>query len=568
MSQVYSTEPPTTGRVVLQTSHGPIDINLWCKECPTTTRLFLQLCTDGFYDGIIFHRILDDFLIQCGSHRQTPSPSSSSSSSAHCTEEQLQTYIHLQNPIPVPLQKKKLELSPRIRFNHRGQVALALPLDDADASSSSDYASLAQRQFFVTLDEAPFLDAKHVIFGTVTGATIFNAIRIGKTETGEDGLGSPVDLECAPVVKEVKVDFHPFGDIVQTRMEDVPWKAKRGEENGKDDIKKRRKRRKGKRDLNVLSFGGEIEEEDDDENLDIGTGIHSSHDTGSTQKQHKDTKDRDRGRSEKKVKEKAGTNSKSGSNNKQTKDEKLERSDPVIDSVSTNIEKNIEPLPPNSSSNHSNATDTNIKPPRNASPSPSKIPTKKQTKPNKTSPPTKKMSAIELRRSKYLNRSKDNTTLQKGSKKRDAITMSKLSAFSSKMLRTKSTTTTNNNNETTTAPNVSRRDNSLANRMIQQRDKLENGIDEDPTSMAYAGQVLEDDGVAEGDGSWLRTKFECKRYTDDATEENGVGGDGRNVDDYDIIDGRGRKGEYGGKRRRGGHHDREGAHRSHGRGKR
>ena len=126
----------------------------------------------------------------------------------------------------MPMTKTKLEISPRIRFNHRGQVALALPLDSdvsTDGTVSGEFASLA-RQFFITLDEAPFLNAKHVVFGTVTGATIFNAMRIGKTDTADSESGMPADLENAPVIKSIKVDFHPFDDIVQTRMEDVPWK--------------------------------------------------------------------------------------------------------------------------------------------------------------------------------------------------------------------------------------------------------------------------------------------------------------------------------------------------------
>ena len=122
------------------------------------------------------------------------------------------------------LDKKKLELSPRIRFNHRGQVALALPLD-SDVSSNrtvcGEFASLA-RQFFISLDEAPFLNTKHVIFGTVTGATIFNAIRIGKTDTTYSDSGMPADLENAPIIKSVKIDLHPFDDVVQNRMGDVP----------------------------------------------------------------------------------------------------------------------------------------------------------------------------------------------------------------------------------------------------------------------------------------------------------------------------------------------------------
>ena len=122
------------------------------------------------------------------------------------------------------LDKKKLELSPRIRFNHRSQVALALPLDSGVSSGGAfcgEFASLAC-QFFISLDEAPFLNTKHVIFGTVTGATIFNAIRIGKTDTTDSDSGMPADLENAPIIKSVKIDFHTFDDIVQNRMEDVP----------------------------------------------------------------------------------------------------------------------------------------------------------------------------------------------------------------------------------------------------------------------------------------------------------------------------------------------------------
>ena len=58
MSAIYILEPPTTGKVVLSTTKGDIDIELWCKEAPKATRNFLQLCMEGYYDNIIFHRIM------------------------------------------------------------------------------------------------------------------------------------------------------------------------------------------------------------------------------------------------------------------------------------------------------------------------------------------------------------------------------------------------------------------------------------------------------------------------------------------------------------------------------
>ena len=82
------------------------------------------------------------------------------------------------------------------------------------------------------------MNAKHVIFGTVTGATIFNAIRIGKTDMTDSDSGMPADLENAPIIKSVKIDFHPSDDIVQNRMEDVSWKIRQGDQNGSNDVKR------------------------------------------------------------------------------------------------------------------------------------------------------------------------------------------------------------------------------------------------------------------------------------------------------------------------------------------
>jgi hypothetical protein len=66
MSNVYLIEPPTSGKVVLHTTIGDIEIDLWSKECSKTARNFVQLCLEGYYDGCIFHRVVKDFLAQTG----------------------------------------------------------------------------------------------------------------------------------------------------------------------------------------------------------------------------------------------------------------------------------------------------------------------------------------------------------------------------------------------------------------------------------------------------------------------------------------------------------------------
>jgi peptidyl-prolyl cis-trans isomerase SDCCAG10 len=63
---VYALEPATNGKVLLKTSVGDIDIELWPKESPKACRNFIQLCLEGYYDNTIFHRIVKDFIVQGG----------------------------------------------------------------------------------------------------------------------------------------------------------------------------------------------------------------------------------------------------------------------------------------------------------------------------------------------------------------------------------------------------------------------------------------------------------------------------------------------------------------------
>lgn len=62
----YVTEPPTSGKVVINTTFGPLDIELWCKEAPKATRNFIQLCMEGYYNDNPFHRVVKNYLVQTG----------------------------------------------------------------------------------------------------------------------------------------------------------------------------------------------------------------------------------------------------------------------------------------------------------------------------------------------------------------------------------------------------------------------------------------------------------------------------------------------------------------------
>lgn len=59
-------EPPTNGKVILVTSMGELEIELWSREAPKTCRNFIQLCLEGYYQDVPFHRLIPGFLIQGG----------------------------------------------------------------------------------------------------------------------------------------------------------------------------------------------------------------------------------------------------------------------------------------------------------------------------------------------------------------------------------------------------------------------------------------------------------------------------------------------------------------------
>ena len=56
MSNIYIQEPPTHGKVLLETSVGDIEVELWSREAPKASRNFIQLCMENYYNKTKFHR--------------------------------------------------------------------------------------------------------------------------------------------------------------------------------------------------------------------------------------------------------------------------------------------------------------------------------------------------------------------------------------------------------------------------------------------------------------------------------------------------------------------------------
>ena len=71
MSNIYIQEPPTSGKVLLETSVGDIEIELWSKEAPKACRNFVQLCMENYYNKTKFFRVVKDFIVQGGDPTNT-----------------------------------------------------------------------------------------------------------------------------------------------------------------------------------------------------------------------------------------------------------------------------------------------------------------------------------------------------------------------------------------------------------------------------------------------------------------------------------------------------------------
>src|SRR3954470_21860968 len=114
----------------MTTNHGTITIELFDDDAPKTVDNFRKLARDGFYDGLIFHRVIRDFMIQGGCPQGT-----GTGGPGYTFEDEI-------NPHKVV----------------RGALAMANAGPDTNGS-----------QFFiVTTEAAPWLDGKHTVFGKVT----------------------------------------------------------------------------------------------------------------------------------------------------------------------------------------------------------------------------------------------------------------------------------------------------------------------------------------------------------------------------------------------------------------
>ena len=130
----------------MHTNHGAVSLELFDDDAPKTVGNFVDLARKGFYDGVTFHRVIEDFMIQGGD----PTGTGSGGPGYQFEDE----------------------------FNDRKVARGALAMANAGPNTNGS-------QFFiVTADACPWLDGKHTVFGRVTdGMDIVDAI--SRVETGQ-----------------------------------------------------------------------------------------------------------------------------------------------------------------------------------------------------------------------------------------------------------------------------------------------------------------------------------------------------------------------------------------------
>jgi len=120
--------------VILETSLGEVQFELYWDHAPRTSKNFAELTSRGYYNGVVFHRVISDFMIQGGDPTGTGRGGTS-----------------------IYGQKFEDEIHPDLRFTGAGILAMANSGPNTNGS-----------QFFITLGPTPYLDKKHTIFGRVS----------------------------------------------------------------------------------------------------------------------------------------------------------------------------------------------------------------------------------------------------------------------------------------------------------------------------------------------------------------------------------------------------------------
>ena len=246
MSSVYQLEPPTSGKVLLKTTLGDVDIELWSREAPLACENFIRHAASGYYDGALFHRVIRNTLAQTGD----PTGEGRGGQSAFTGGAAFKDEFHQ-----------------RLKFNHRGLVGMA----------NENKPHTNKSQFFITLGKCEWLTGKHTIFGKVTGDTIFNALKLNEVDTD-----SATDRPLEPVaITGAEILSCPFPELADELEQNAIQARARAESARAETAASKKRARPVKKKLSLISFGDEFEDEENNAAMSgaCAIGMQSIYDT-------------------------------------------------------------------------------------------------------------------------------------------------------------------------------------------------------------------------------------------------------------------------------------------------
>ncbi len=149
--------PGADYRALISTSKGPLVLDLYQDAAPTTVNNFVFLARHRFYDGVVFHRVLDGFMAQTGD------PTGSGRGGPGYTFAD--------------------EFGPDLSHDGKGVLSMANAGPGTNGS-----------QFFITFDATPWLDGRHAVFGRVLeGEEVLDALT--RVDPGRPGGAKPDNME-------------------------------------------------------------------------------------------------------------------------------------------------------------------------------------------------------------------------------------------------------------------------------------------------------------------------------------------------------------------------------------
>lgn len=179
-SQVFGveTKKPDGVRAVIESTKGVINLTLYAEKVPVTVANFVNLANRGFYDGLTFHRVIDNFMVQGG-----------------CPNG---------NGRGNPGYKFEDEFDPTLRHSIPGILSMANSGPNTNGS-----------QFFITHVATPWLDKRHTIFGAVVGGNDQDVVN--KIQRGDRIIKVTIKGDASALLENQKENIAAWNKILDSK---------------------------------------------------------------------------------------------------------------------------------------------------------------------------------------------------------------------------------------------------------------------------------------------------------------------------------------------------------------